>query len=56
MISKHKQMAQYMAGKRDGSADFKLGQEANGHREWSAAYRKGYSDGWWSARGRPKKY
>jgi hypothetical protein len=51
----NKQAAQYIAGLRDGKAAFING-DLTGSREWSSEYKRGYSDGYWKAKGRPKKW
>ena len=49
-------LTQYQLGVKNGKKDAINNVPPRGSRLWQADYRKGYSDGYWKARGKPTKY
>ena len=49
-------LSQYQLGAKNGKRDAQEGISPRSSRLWQRDYRNGYSDGYWKARGRPKKW
>ena len=49
-------LTQYQLGEKNGKADKMAGISPRSSRLWQRDYRIGYSDGYWKAKGKPKKW